>query len=379
MTSRPFLALAAAMSALPACAPAAPPRVPVAVLVRGGERDARRVRDALEGAPRRGVEMRFVDLPASAEAPRRQVDVEVHLAEARRAYALPDVPRCMAELDAEDLVPDLLAEGRREAAARVLFWRVACLVAGASLPEAARTAAELAAYGLEAPADVAAASPEAEEVLGHALAAASALPPAHLRITASVDGATVAIDGRASRCVTPCRVDARPGPHVVVVKLDGYAPQRRALVAREGDTTLDVALPEASPELAAQQWTSRFSGAVEADSPESLRLLTRAVRARSLALITVAVAAPELRLRGVLAVDGAPRARAERTAPALADLSAAAPRLLDELLQEGKLVDARPLSKRPLFWVALGVTALGAAVATYALASPREVRTEVHF
>ncbi len=156
--------------------PAAPPRVPVAVLVRGAS--ATRGGCATHSKARRRAAWRCGSW-ISRRARRRLVVrsiVEVRLAEARRAYALPDVPRCMAELDAEDLVPDLLADGRREAAARVLFWRVACLVAGASLPEAARTAAELAAYGLEAPADVAAASPEAEEVLGHALAAASALP-----------------------------------------------------------------------------------------------------------------------------------------------------------------------------------------------------------
>ena len=379
MILRHLLVLTATLSMLSACGSPKPPRVPVAVLVRGGERDARAIHGALAHAPPRGVEIRFVDLPAVPESPRSETDVEAHLAAARRAYTLPDVPRCLAELGEDELVADLLADGRRPAAARVLFWRVACLVAGASLPEAERVAAALAAYGLEVPADVDAASPEAEAVLGRAIAAVAAQPPAHLRITSSVAGATVALDGRESPCITPCRLDARPGQHVVLVKLDGYSPQRRTLIAREGDTVLDVTLTEASPEVAAQQWSARFGATGELDSEESLRLLTHAVRARSLALITASGVAPELRLRGVLAVDGAPRARAEHLGRATDELGRAAPPLLDDLMQVGKLVDARPITKRPLFWIAVAVAAVGAAAATYGLARPRDVVTQVHF
>ena len=374
------LGLAAAASQT-ACASAPPPRLPVAVLVRAPPGEAPQVQRTLGGELARGVEIRFVELPAGAPpaALAPAADVELRLAAARRAYTLPDVPRCLSELGGDELAPRLLADGRRATAARVLFWRVACLVAGGALADAGRAAADFAAYGLDVPPDVEAASPEAEAVLGRALAEVAALPALHLRVASSVPGAAVAVDGRPSSCVTPCRVDVRPGPHLVTLALEGYAPARRALTANSGEVPLDVGLTPAPPELAAAQWLDHYGGPSDVDSPGSLRLLAQAVRARSLALITVDEAAPGVRLRGVLAVGGETRARAERTGRSPAEIPALTPPLFDELLREGKLVETTPLVKRPLFWVVVVAAAAGAAVATYAIVHRPAVPTEVRF
>src|SRR5262249_21341042 len=119
----------------------------------------------------------------------RAADVEMRLARARKAYTVPDVPGCLAELGDDDLVPSLLDEGNRAAAGRVLFWRVACLVAGGSMADAQRAAEAFAAHDLEVPRDVDAASPEAQAVLGRAVAEVAAAPAVHLRVETSVPGA----------------------------------------------------------------------------------------------------------------------------------------------------------------------------------------------
>jgi hypothetical protein len=376
---RALLLLALAAISLPACASAPPPRLPIAVVVRGDEGATRQVRGALTGEGARGAELRFVELPAAATAAATSGDVDLRLAEARRAYTRPDVPRCLAELGGDALVPGLLAEGQRGPAARVLFWRVACMVAGGALPDAARVAAELASYGLDAPPDVEAASPEAEAVLGRAVADVAAQPAVLVRVTTSIPGAAARLDGRPSLCVTPCRIDARPGPHVLTVELDGYAPERRSFVARGGDAAVDVTLTPAPADLAARQWSARYGAGADVDSPGSLRLLALAVRARSLVLITVAEPAPDVRLRGVLTVGGETRARAERVARGPTAVTASTPPLFEELLRDGKLVESTPLVKRPLFWTALVAVAAGAAVATYAAVHRPPTRTEVHF
>lgn len=364
---------------LAACAAKAPARLPVAVLLRGPAAETAQIKGALGAEEGRGVEIRYVDLPAGVTAAAPADDIEERLAAARRAYTVPDVPACLERLGGDARVPGLLAEGRRSTAARVLFWRVACQVAAGAMPDARRTADEMAAYALEMPAEVEAASPEAEAVVGRALAEVSARPAARLRITSSAPGASVSLDGRAALCVTPCRIDARPGPHVIVATLDGYDPERRTVVAGEGDVAVDIASSKAAPDLAASQWTARYGAGADIDSPGSLRLLALAVRARSLALIAAGEGSPGVRLRGVLSVGGETRARAERMLGGPAEVGAATGPLFDELLREGKLIEPTPLWKRPLFWVLVGGAALTAAAVTYGVLYKAPVTTEVRF
>jgi hypothetical protein len=372
------LSLSFAALSLAACA-AAPPRLPIAVLVRAPEAEIAPIRASLGGEGAQGVEVRFVELPATSALAAKSGDVEARLAAARKAYTVPDVPACLAALGGDEVVPDLLAEGRRAEAARVLFWRVACHVAAASLPDAQRAADDFAAYALDVPPEVEAASPEAEAVLGRSLAQVSARPAAHLALTAGKRAATVAIDGRPALCVTPCRVDLRPGPHLLVLTEDGAGPERRSIVLPEGDTKLDVPMNDAPPDLAASQWSSHYGAGGEIDSAGSLRLLAQAVRARNLVLLAVEDAAPGARLRGAITVSGDTRARAERALAARSDAPAAAAPLLDELLREGKLVVSPALWKRPLFWGIVGLAAATAAVVTYAVLYKPPVTTEVRF
>jgi hypothetical protein len=347
--------------------------------VRGPESEIKKVRDALGTEQARGVEVRFADLPSGPVATPKATDVESRLAAARKAYALPDVPACLAELGGDALVPDLLTAGRRPEAARVLFWRVACHVAGGSLPDAQRVAEDFSAYELNTPPEVEAASPEAEAVLGRALAQTSARPAARLSITSTPPGARVSIDGRESLCVTPCRIDLRPGPHVVALAQDGQSPERRSIVAPEGDTKVDVPMAAAPPELAARQWIERHGSGQDVDSAASLRLLAQAVRARSLALIAIDDKSPGARLRGVLMTSGDSRARAERVLGSLSEVPSVTVPLFDELLVEGKLVETTPLWKRPLFWGIVGAVAAIAAGVTYAVLYEPPVTTEVRF
>src|SRR4051812_21922116 len=106
MSIRSPLALCIAVAATPlwACASPPPPRLPVAVLVRAPEREAQQIRAALSGEAARGVEIRFVELPSGGALPAPETDVELRLAAARKAYTLPDVPRCLAELGGDELL-----------------------------------------------------------------------------------------------------------------------------------------------------------------------------------------------------------------------------------------------------------------------------------
>jgi hypothetical protein len=112
-----------------------------------------------------------------------------------------------------------------------------------------------------------------------------------------------------------------------------------------------------------------------------VRLLARAVRARRIVLLSTEGAGATTRLGGVLAVDGAIAARAERAAASPDDPARDVAPLLRDLLVSGRLLEpAAPLAKRPTFWIALGAAAALAAGATAlgVLYHP-PVRSEVRF
>lgn len=314
------------------------------------------------------VELRDVDAPRTATADAPTGDTPARLAAARKAYVAADFTTCLRELEPGHLVPDALARLDRTTAARVLTWRAACHV-GSNQPELATRAAEaLAAAALPLPDDVTRTSPEVEALLAHAQHTVAALPVSALAVTASAPGASVAVDGRPEVCNAPCRVELPPGSHLVAVSADGYAPASRVVTLSPDGGAVDVALTAAEPELAARQWVTRTAHGEAVDSPRSLWLLSGALRAPRLLLVTTSPEQPGV-LRGALAVDGTVAARAEREGDAEG--------LVKDLLVRGRVVEeAPPLYKRWPFWVAVGA-AVAAGVTTAVVVANQNVVTRV--
>ena len=92
---------------------------------------------------------------------------------------------------------------------------------------------------------------------------------------------------------------------------------------------------------------------------------------------------PAVRIRGVMAIDERIAARAERTPSAKAKTKArskadTATAVVRELLVAGKVVAApRPIYKRPIFWIAIILSAAGAATLTGLLVREPDHRTVV--
>jgi PEGA domain len=308
--------------------------------------------------------------PPPSEPPAR--DLSATLAAARRAYIDAEFRVCIERIAADALPFELAQEGDRQAAARVLFWRIACRVGAGSAADARPDARALATLALDVPADVDAVSPEVEALIAEARREIAGRPRASLRVEASA-GASVSVDGRAPACVTPCTVDLPPGDHVVRVEAPGFVPTGRRVRLEPSGGTARFTLLDAPPELAARQWSIRYARGESLDSAASVTLLARAVRARRLALLTWETG----RLRGALVVDGGIAARAERHGQ---DASALAPTLLRDLLVRGQLVEPAPsLVERPLFWVAVGGAVVVAAGVTALLLYDPPVTTEVGF
>jgi len=346
---------------------------PLAVTVVVDGEDAGRVRDALrtppEGLP---IEITLGALPQGAEP----VPAPTHdepLAAARAAWVGAEFDRCLALLDDDAPIHEALASGRRAIAARLLFWRVACLV-GVGDPTSAAQARRFATFGLDVPPDVGAVSPEVERALGAALEAV-AQAPRHAVEIRSEPRAAVAIDGRPPRCETPCTVDLSPGDHVIALGAPGRVPAWNLVRAGEAEA-LELTLDEAPPELAARQWAERWIGRAGRESPAAVRLLAQAVRARRLALLIVD--AHEPRLTGVLAIDGDVAARAEHRAGEALDEAARA--LLRDLLVEGGAVEAAPpVYESPWFWVGIAAGVLIAVTVPTAVVLTQDTTTRVGF
>ncbi len=351
----PLVLMQLVLHAPPAGAPA------VTVVVEGPAAQTAKARLQTTTLP---VELRLVATPP-ASAQRVATGVwPARLAAARTAYVTADFPACLQKLEGDRAVSELLADGERLLAARLLAWRAACHT-GAKQPEPARVAAEaLALAQVPLPEDVASMTPEVEALLAQAQVDVGAKPMSEVRVDSRPAGAQVEIDGRPAACTTPCTMELSSGPHVVRLSADGYTPVWKVLAAAD----ISVALEPASPELAATQWRKRAEKGEAVDSAVSMQLLSTSLRAPRLVVMASDPATPSL-LRGALAVDGQLQVRAERDA----DVEG----LVKDLLVRGQVVEeAPPIYARWPFWVAVGAAVAGG-VTTAAVLASRDPTTTV--
>ncbi len=352
-------------------AAAEPPRVTLIVIGT----DAARIETAMAQSHDLPVELALGHLPP---APSPTPDRSALMADARQKYVNGDFAGCLQSLSTDRLIPELLVGARRELAARVLFWRVACRVGSGDQPAAVAEARQFAAFGLEVPADAAEATPEVESLLGRILKETAGQPKLTLQVDAPPLRAGVSLDGRPGACVTPCSLEVLPGEHLVALDSEGYLPVTR-LVAVAERTQIKLDATPAPPEVAAAQWSARYGGSPWIYSEPSMRLLARTIAARRLVLIN-AEGTGEVHLRGTLATDGTVSAQAERTAHS-ANLDTESRRLLRDILVSGKVFEpAKPIYKRAAFWVPLAL-AVSAAVIAASIAGTRDpdVHTRVGF
>jgi PEGA domain len=345
----------------------------VTLIVVGAE--AARVEAAMAHGRDLPVELVVGHLP---QAPAQEGARASLLSAARQSYVNGDFAGCLGPLGADGLVANLLSAGRRELAARVIFWRVACRVGSGALQAATDEARQFAALALEVPADAAEATPEVESLLGRAIKESASLPRWRLEVDAPPLRAGVSLDGRAGACVTPCSLEVLPGEHVITLDAEGYLPVTRRISVKEPAQVKLEATP-APPEVAAAQWSARYGASPWLYSEPSTRLLAQAIAARRLVLIH-AEGGGELHLRGTLATDGKVNAQAERVAR-LPSLDAESRRLLRDLLVSGKVFEPqKPIYKRAAFWVPL-VLAVSAAVISASIAASLKpnIQTRVGF
>lgn len=373
---------AAGVSALllAACAPA-PPRAAVALVVRGD--DAARVQRSVQGRDL-GVDIRAVDAPrggrasASTESPTAG-EIERRLLEARADYMageLARVRRCAEQLAAPELVWATLGRGSRASAARVLVWKIAC-TSIARRDEAIVSARTFAGLELDLPPDVDAIPVEAHRALAAALESAEKSGKRELVVRAEGDagaiaGARVTIDGRVAACATECVVELRPGDHLIQIEKDGFTRLGKVVRVDAGTPrgTFTGKLTVAPPELAAEQWGARYaSGQARSDSNESISLLARALRAQRFVYLEADRVGSGARVRGALAVQGKLAAREEKQG----SVEAASGDVVEQLLVRGGIVENKSVLQKPLFWVVVGVVAIGSSALTaYAISDPGE-------
>jgi hypothetical protein len=371
MTRLLSLLLVASPSLALADAPTATPQV--SVVVRGTPAAAQAVHAGLEGATL-GVTFQRVELPQTVSLERSDGSVEARLAAARRHYTNARFRDCQAALGEAALGEQLLGEGSRLLASRWVLWSIACSVGAGQRAAAEAQARQFATWGLEVPADVGSTNPDVEEVLARALRDIAERPRATLHLS-SEQLASLAIDGRSGACTTPCAVDLPVGDHLVRAEAEGFVPQARSVRVEAAGATLSLTLLPAAPSLAAQQWLTRYGPAQEMDGPGSLRLLSVALRAPRLLVLS----ADATRLTGALAVDGAVVARAERVVSRPEELAEASRGLASDLLFRGRVVEPAPaLYRRPAFWVGVGAAAVVGTVTTVLIVN-RRVVSEVRY
>ncbi len=350
---------------------------PVTVVVDAPGELSPQLRSALQAADV-PVEVRVAELPALPALEMPRLGFEERLASAREHYIAADFDACQRELQGEGLETALLGDNRRTTASRVLLWRIACHVGAAQTEPAQRVALRFAVYDLEVPQDVEAVTPEVEALLGRSLGDVGQQARATLALRSEPSRAAVAIDGRPAACSTPCELDLPPGEHVVRLHTAGTQPVVRRLRLPSTGHTLHAELPAAAPVVVARQWATRYAGSPAIDSADSVRLLARAVRAQRLVLVT-ADGDDAIRLRGVLAIEDRISARTERDT-AREDLPRETSALLRDLLVQGEVVaPSKPLVRRWGFWLAIGLTAAGAATVTALVLDRDPPRTEVRF
>jgi hypothetical protein len=366
--------------ALALCAACQPARrvepVTVALMASGDEQLAQRWPAQIDARSLRAVRLRRAELATPVDEQRPAQDAAMAaIAQAGPLFGAADFARCSHAFDAVS-IDQLFAEGRRDLAPRALLWTAACALAD-ERPDDARSAADrIASAELEVPSVVT--RPDVEALVADALARAAAQPRRPLTVRASVAGALVDVDGRPAICATPCAIELRSGPHVLVLRRDRYEPAVATVTVRAQPLTSDVALSPASAARASAQWSDRARRGAPADSAESMALLSLATSAPRVVLVQSERERAGLRLRAALAVDGVVAARSELRASASPTPIEGAT-LLRELLVRGRVVEPeRPVIESPWFWVAVGSAAIaGAAVTTWVFTRP--VETSIGF
>ncbi len=349
-----------AMLGSAACGHAPIAKVPVTVVIRG-DADERKVAErALVSSPPPDVEIRTTDVSAPAALGQEVTSIEPALAHVRAAYDEPNWQTCLAPLADPTLVSKLLGEYKREAASRVLFWRAACHLLKGDEANARSAASDLASLGLDIPNEKS--DPAVPRLLDAAIDAQTRRPRTTMTIVSANTELSVSIDGHPNVCTTPCPIEVGEGKHALHVSGDGSVPEDREVDVSTGPLDVHFDLAVAAPELAAEQWVTRWASSAAIDGPQSLHLLTDATRARNLVLL-VAQGGAKRNLRATLVVDGIVRARTEKEGAAATE----SPSLLRELLVSGHLVQTAPIYKNPFFWLSIAA-ALGAGiVGTYFL------------
>lgn len=354
----------------------APPRagssLAVTVVVSGDERLARDVRTGVLRRDELPVDVRVAQVEAPAAEENQTQELDVRLRAARQSYYDGDTAACLDALSRDGLGVELLGRGRRSLAARVLFWRTACLVGEGNTADAARAARQLFTWGLEPPAEDT--SPLVTTVLEAARAEVAAAARVPLALSADAL-ASVAIDGGAQFCELPCVRELPAGEHVL--RLDGAGLTSQQRVVRLEGPRLEVVFTAvaAPPALAQQQWRARYAWSAAIDSGPSVALLSTAVRARHLVLLMADDERRSARLRGVLAVEGRIVARGERDR---GEPGAQARALLGDLLHQGRVVvPPRPVVASPWFWLSVvGAAALATGVSVGVATQP--VNSRLH-
>ncbi|MBL8956279.1 MAG: PEGA domain-containing protein, partial [Myxococcaceae bacterium] len=272
---------------------------PVAPSISVVTRGADVAQEALDAAAQ-GVVLRRVELPNSPE-PTLMLPAlpQERISAARKAYVDADFNRCIEQVNDDAALTTALGQRDRVSAARILLWRVACHVGAGKLEPARRAATQLAVSSLQVPAEAGSVSPEVEAVIAKAYTQAAAMKTIPLSVGGTAD-ARVELDGRSTGCTTPCTLEVLEGAHVVRLDADGYESDVKLVRAAAPTAALDVQLNAAAPELAAAQWSARYRTAPDADGARSVRLLSTALRASRLLMVTSEEGSGGL-LQGVLA------------------------------------------------------------------------------
>lgn len=374
--ARAFFGLPAVAGSAPASMPnpgsTGKPRLTVVLTQNIPQR--REVEAALARTLGPDFDVAFAELPNRTAALVERGSVEQDLVAARRAYTNAEFSACLSHAGERNRAVELLGDGERLLAERLLFWRVACHVGAGRNDEARREATAFATFELDVPPDVEVAAPDVDALLADAAHGVETTPRAPLAIRAHADVGkglrfapriAVGVDGRAAVCAIPCTLDLRPGDHAVRVAADGFVAETRPVRVAATGGEVGFELVPAGPELAAQQWMARYAGGPAIDSPASLGLLTIATRARGLAVLAAEPAAVGTRLHGVVAIDGGISTRAERIAGTDGEMAEVASALARDLLLRGNLlVKDTPLHERPLFWITIGAAAIAVATVT---------------
>lgn len=329
------------------------------------------------------VTLRLAELPSSTPQPGGEpqlLELERHLQEARRHYINAEFAECLQVIGNEGVLPQGLSQGHRQLVARWLLWQVACQVGLRREETALQVASELGVLGLELPADIGVLPPEVGRVLVKGAEAGAARARTTLRVSSDFGPAQISLDGRFGVCMAPCSLDVLEGRHVVRVDAEGRQHAVQVISAKGPELAVAFTTRPASPELAASQWAAHYgASSANLDSAGSLRLLSTALRAPRLVLLTAEAERDGYRLRGALAINGRAAARTERQAER-EELHGTAEGVLRDLLVQGHVVEpAPPLYRRRDFWIAVGVATVVAGATTTVLLWQRPVRTEVGF